>query len=199
MIPPIYLISQLTKETSANKLSLPISNGPAGLEIMLQKKTTHFAHMTKSKTKKKKNKNYFYFYESTTMATYPIEKRKHLLIFSNHTCPSNFSQIPLFPFGVPFRLLILTTTQQPSYFFQHYCQPFSLFCIKIWFFLSGLVVFLRYLFDLAGGFWLLYLKMKRASVNLQECNGVDEEANRARLKHQALLREYLQLQKVRLF
>lgn len=54
---------------------------------------------------------------------------------------------------------------------------------------------MRYLFDLAGGFWLLYLKMKRASVNLQECNGVDEEANRARLKHQALLREYLQLQK----
>lgn len=32
-------------------------------------------------------------------------------------------------------------------------------------------------------------------MNLQEFNGVDEEANQARLKHQALLREYLQLQK----
>lgn len=133
-----YLSPNSPKETNANKLSLPISNGPAGLKILCCRKTTHFARMTKSKTKKKKNKHYFYCHKSTTMATYPIdmatypiEKRKHLLIFSNHTCLFNFPQIPLFPFGVPFRLLILTTSQQPSYFFQRFCQPFSLFYIKI--------------------------------------------------------------------
>ncbi|KAL3512629.1 hypothetical protein ACH5RR_025346 [Cinchona calisaya] len=37
--------------------------------------------------------------------------------------------------------------------------------------------------------------MKRASVNLQEFNAVDDEAYKAKLKHQTLLREYLELQK----